>query len=82
MTNVKTMAIMIKNRFSSTTGETRINATIRKSSWSRTGAGFPLPIPSLLLMKLPNASPNRAPKPSRNPIKIPLLTSVTIGVIR
>ena len=81
ITNVKIIAITTNIQFSSTTGETRIIATIRKSSWSRIGAGFPLPIPSLLFKKLPNASPKRAPKPSKNPIRIPLFTPVTIGVM-
>ena len=52
-----------------------------KSNWSKNGAGFPLPIPSLLFKKLPNASPTSAPKPSKNPIIIPLWTSVIIGVM-
>ena len=52
-----------------------------KSNWSKNGAGFPLPIPSLLFKKLPNASPTSAPKPSKNPIIIPLWTSVIFGVM-
>ena len=39
------------------------------------------PIPILLFKKLPSASPKSAPKPSKNPISIPSLTFVIIGVV-
>lgn len=47
--------------------DAKINAPAIKSSWSNIGAGLPLFMPNLLLIKLPAASPNNAPKLKRKP---------------
>ena len=47
------------------------SATTTKSSWSRSGTACPLLKLSLLLRKLPTASPINAPKPNKNPSNNP-----------
>ena len=46
-------------------------APTTKSNWSRNGAGPPLLIFILLLMKLPQASPITAPAPIKKPNSAP-----------
>ena len=78
--NVNTTAIATNVMEKLTITELNIKATIRKSIWSKSGAGFPCPIPTLLFKKLPIASPTIAPNPSKNPTSIPYTKFVQIGV--
>ena len=71
---IKVINAMIKTKsiLKGTMNDIKRSDIITKSNWSKKGAGLPLEIPKRLLMKLPTASPNNAPKARINPKINPL----------